>query len=166
MAMATHDVTDTNVMGDINVTPMVDVMLMLLIIFMVVTPAITAGFQAKLPDGAHLKQREIKEEERTMLGIDGNGDIYLNKKPVPGCKFAQRQGAGKASCDAQLFALLQQDYAKHPTDHVLFLRADQNRPYQDVMDVMTLAKKSGAAMVAAISEQTPGAKSEIETATD
>jgi biopolymer transport protein ExbD len=107
MAMATHDVTDTNVMGDINVTPMVDVMLVLLIIFMVVTPAITAGFQAKLPDGAHLKQREIKEEERTMLGIDGNGDIYLNKKPVPGCKFAQRQGAGKASCDAQLFALLQ-----------------------------------------------------------
>jgi len=166
MAMASHDVTDTNVMGDINVTPMVDVMLVLLIIFMVVTPAITAGFTAKLPAGAHLKQRDFKEEDRTLVGISGTGDYYLNKKPVPGCKFAQRQGAGKAACEAQLFALLQQDYAKHPTDHVLFLRADQNRPYQDIMDVMVLAKKSGAAMVAAVTEQKAGSKTEIETATD
>ncbi len=166
MAMASHDVTDTNVMGDINVTPMVDVMLVLLIIFMVVTPAIAAGFTAKLPDGAHLKQREIKEEERTILGLSGAGDYYLNKKPVPGCSFAQRSGAGKASCEAQLLGLLQQDYAKHPTDHVLFLRADQGRPYQDVLDVMALAKKSGAAMVAALTEQTPGSKAELEKATD
>ncbi len=166
MAMATHDVTDTNVMGDINVTPMVDVMLVLLIIFMVVTPAITAGFTAKLPDGAHLKQREIKEEEKTMVGIAGNGDIYLNKKPVPGCSFAQRSGAGKATCDAQLLAALQADYAKHPTDHVMYLRADKSRPYQDVIDIMQLGKRSGAAMVAAITEQTPGAKAELETATD
>ncbi len=166
MAMATHDVTDTNVMGDINVTPMVDVMLVLLIIFMVVTPAITAGFTAKLPDGAHLKQREFKEEEKTLVGISGSGDIYLNKKPVPGCTFAQRSGAGKATCDAQLFALLQQDYNKHPTDHVLYIRADRNRPYQDIMDVMALGKKAGVAMVAAVTEQTPGSNAELETATD
>src|SRR5512142_2517154 len=133
MAMATHDVTDTNVMGDINVTPMVDVMLVLLIIFMVVTPAITAGFTAKLPQGAHLKQRETKED-RTVLGISGNGDIYLNKKVVPSCHQAERSGAGKTACEQQLLVLLSQDYAKHPQDHVLFLRADQNTPVQDVMD--------------------------------
>src|SRR5512135_2967880 len=106
MAMATHDVTDTNVMGDINVTPMVDVMLVLLIIFMVVTPAIAAGFTAKLPTGAHLKQRETKED-RTVLGIDAGGAYYLNKKLVPGCSAAQRQSpVGRAACDQQLLVLL------------------------------------------------------------
>ncbi len=166
MAMASHDVTDTNVMGEINVTPMVDVMLVLLIIFMVVTPAIAAGFTAKLPQGAHLKSHEFKEDERTVLGIDAAGSYYVNKKPVPGCTFAQRSGAGKPACDAQLFALLQQDYNKHPTDHVLYVRADRNRPYQDIMDVMALGKKAGVAMVAAVTEQTPGSNAELETATD
>lgn len=166
MAMTTHDVTDTNVMGDINVTPMVDVMLVLLIIFMVVTPAITAGFTAKLPQGMHLKQRETKED-RTVLGIADNGDYFLNKKIVPGCKYTDRQAAaGKTACEAQLLVLLQQDYGKHPQDHVLFLRADQSRPYQEVMDVMGLAKRSGAAMVAAVTEQTPGSNTQLEQATD
>ncbi len=167
MAMASHDVTDTNVMGEINVTPMVDVMLVLLIIFMVVTPAIAAGFTAKLPMGAHLKAHDFKESERTVLGIDGLGDYYLNKKPVPGCKAVQRATpAGNAACAAQLLPLMQQDYAKHPMDRVLFLRADQGRPYQDVLDAMNLAKKSGVAMVAAVSEQPPGVKTEVEKATD
>jgi len=167
MAMAAaHDVTDTNVMGDINVTPMVDVMLVLLIIFMVVTPAIAAGFTAKLPTGAHLKQRESKDD-RTVLGISSDGAFYLNKKLVPGCSAAQRQTAnGRASCDQQLLVLLQEDYAKHPQDHVLFLRADQSIQYQTVLDAMALAKKAGAAMVAAVSEQAPGTRTELETATD
>ncbi len=167
MAMASHDVTDTNVMGEINVTPMVDVMLVLLIIFMVVTPAIAAGFSAKLPMGAHLKSHDFKESERTVLGIDYRGDYFLNKKEVPGCHSAERQtAAGKAACMAQLLPLMQADYAKHPADHVLFLRADQARPYQDVLDAMDLAKKSGVAMVAAVSEQPPGVKTEVEKATD
>ncbi len=170
MAMASHDVTDTNVMGEINVTPMVDVMLVLLIIFMVVTPAIAAGFSAKLPMGAHLKAHDFKENERTVLGIDFKGDYFLNKKEVLGCHAAERQTpAGKAACMARLLPAMQQDYARSghkPDDHVLFLRADQARPYQDVLDALDLAKKSGVAMVAAISEQPPGVKTEVEKATD
>ncbi len=166
MAMATHDVTDTNVMGEINVTPMVDVMLVLLIIFMVVTPAIAAGFTAKLPQGAHLKQRESKDD-RTVLGIASDGAYYLNKKPVPGCLAPQQASpAGKAACEQQLLVLLQQDYQKHPNDRVLFLRADQSLQFQHVMDAMNLAKKAGAAMVAAVSEQTPGTNTKLEQATD
>jgi len=76
-----HDVKDTNVMGDINVTPMVDVMLVLLVIFMIVTPLITAGFQAQLPEGEHLKSRP-EEETRVVLGIDQDGNYFLNKKPI------------------------------------------------------------------------------------
>ena len=73
--------SESGVMGDINVTPLVDVMLVLLIIFMIVTPAILAGFQARMPEGAHLKARPEKEE-RTMFGIDKEGQWYLNKKPI------------------------------------------------------------------------------------
>src|SRR5512142_1279986 len=168
MAMASHDVTDTNVMGDINVTPMVDVMLVLLIIFMVVTPAIAAGFTATLPKGTHLKSHEFKEDERTVMGIDINGVYYVNKKPVQYCTGPSRATPnGKAACDNTLLQALQASYAKHPQDHVLFLRADQGLPYQAVLDAMALAKKSGVAMVAAVSEQPPGAReSDVEKATE
>jgi len=73
------EASQSSVMGDINVTPMVDVMLVLLIIFMIVTPAILAGFQARMPEGAHLKARPEKDE-RTMFGIDRDGNWFLNKK--------------------------------------------------------------------------------------
>src|SRR5688572_10871859 len=70
----------SEVMGDINVTPMVDVMLVLLIIFMVVTPALVAGFNAQLPQGLNLKERP-EQEERTTLGIDAGGTYYHNTRP-------------------------------------------------------------------------------------
>jgi biopolymer transport protein ExbD len=160
MAMATHDVTDANVMGDINVTPMVDVMLVLLIIFMVVTPAIAAGFTAQLPMGLHLKAHEVKAEATTM-GISSDGAYYLNKKPVPGCSAAARASdEGKISCDTRMLAMMQEDFAKHPQDHVLYLRADQSLPFQAVLDAMVLAKKSGVAMVAQVTEQQAGARPE------
>src|SRR5215204_3177486 len=85
-----------------NVTPMVDVMLVLLIIFMIVTPALLAGFQAQMPEGAHLKARP-EDEERTMFGIDTRGEWYLNKKPI-------------RKVDAQ--KLLEQEFLKHPDDKV------------------------------------------------
>src|SRR5438132_8602824 len=107
MAMAAHDVTDTNVMGDINVTPMVDVMLVLLIIFMVVTPAIVAGFNAQLPYGAHLKTRPEKED-RTVLGIDAQGWYYINKKPVAGCQ----QKPHAATCDNTVLTILTREFQK------------------------------------------------------
>ncbi len=170
MARVSHDVTDTNVMGDINVTPMVDVMLVLLIIFMVVTPVIATGFPVKLPLGTHLKSHDIKESERTVLGIDAGGDYYLNREKVRGCTFEERQTpGGRSACLAQLLGMMQQDYARsghQAGDHVLFLRADQGRPYQDVLDALDLARKSGVAMVAAVSEQPPGVKAEAEQAAD
>ncbi len=170
MASASHDVTDTNVMGDINVTPMVDVMLVLLIIFMVVTPVIARGFPATLPLGVHLKSHNIKDAERTVVGIDVGGDYYLNRQKVAGCTLGERRTPdGKAACMAQLLPRVQRDYSRsghQPNDHVLFLRADQGRPYQDVLDLMDLARNVGVAMVALVSEQPPGVKTGTETATD
>src|SRR5947208_7053665 len=65
-----------------NVTPMIDVMLVLLIIFLVVTPALLAGFNAQPPQGQNLKDHPEDEENDQVLGIDKDGNYYLNKKPI------------------------------------------------------------------------------------
>ena len=135
-----HDVKDTNVMGDINVTPLVDVMLVLLIIFMIVTPALLAGFQAQMPEGVHMKARK-DEPERTTFGLSATGDYYLNKNPIN---------------KADALPLLEAEFKRHPDDKVLFLKADKRVPYKEVLEVYNLAKKSGAFVIAAISECKPG----------
>jgi biopolymer transport protein ExbD len=126
----------SSVMNDINVTPMVDVMLVLLIIFMVVMPTIMAGFQATLPVGDNLKSRP-EEEGRVEMGIDINGNYYLEKKPI-----------GKDVIQARLSEM----FAERPLDKVLFLKADINLPYSDVVEAMQLARRAGARVVAAVSE--------------
>jgi biopolymer transport protein ExbD len=141
------------IMGDINVTPMVDVMLVLLIIFMVVTPALVAGFQAQLPVGLNLKERP-EEEGRTVLGIDAGGAYYLNTRPVSGCGAPDRAGAaGRTRCAAEIRGHLAGEFAAHPQDRVLFVKADKGLKYQEMIDVMRLAKESGARVVAAVTEQ-------------
>src|SRR5919199_3068840 len=65
-----------------NVVPMIDIMLVLLIIFMIVTPALAAGFQATPPEGINLKSHPEDEESDQVLGIDAQGNYYLNKRPL------------------------------------------------------------------------------------
>src|SRR6266705_376551 len=66
--------TGGSVKAEPNVTPMIDVMLVLLIIFMLVVPAISAGFQAIPPQGTNLKPHP-EEERDQVLGIDANGQV-------------------------------------------------------------------------------------------
>ncbi len=73
--------TGGGVKAEPNVVPMIDVMLVLLIIFMVVTPAITSGFQAVPPDGINLKEHP-EEDADVVLGIDKGGKYYLQKVAV------------------------------------------------------------------------------------
>lgn len=129
----------SSVMADINMTPMVDVMLVLLIIFMVVTPALMAGFNAKLPQGIHLEDRP-DQGERTTLGIDREGRYYLNRQVI-------------AREDAQ--QLLKAEFERHPDDRVLFLKADRSIRYGEVLAAMRLARTAGARVVAAVTEQSP-----------
>lgn len=143
--MQSHDIKDANVMADINVTPMVDVMLVLLVIFMIVTPAIVAGFKAQLPDGVNLLSRP-EEEDRTVLGIDMNGAYYLNKRPI---------AAGDAA------ALLRAEFERHPEDRVLFIKADRSLRYGEMMKAMELGREAGARVIAAVTEQSPGTESNV-----
>src|SRR5437762_14168308 len=92
------------VAADINVTPMIDVMLVLLIIFMIVTPAITAGFQATVPRAMNPESREEQEGE-IRLGIDKEGKFFLDITDPRTGKYTGPRSISDADLPGQLVAL-------------------------------------------------------------
>ncbi len=133
--------TRAAVKADINVTPLIDVMLVLLIIFMIVTPIIAAGFQATLPRSENPENRPEGPDE-IRLGIDRDGKFYLDIGDGP------RQIA-----DADLPGRLQALYAMRMKDKILFLKADQNIDFARVQLALELARQAGVRVVGAITEQ-------------
>jgi biopolymer transport protein ExbD len=131
---------ESGLQGDINVTPMVDVMLVLLIIFMVVTPMLLQGFTATLPLGENLLERPA-DEARVTLGIDVAGEWYLNRVHIT---------------RAEAPALLAAEFALQPEDKVLFLKAHHDLPYEEIAVAMQVGRDAGARVLAAVSEQRPG----------
>ena len=129
-----------------NVVPMIDIMLVLLIIFMIVTPALAAGFQATPPEGINLKSHPEDDETDQVLGIDAQGNYYLNKRPI------------KA---ADLPPMLKRIYDARTIDKILYLKADRNIAYEKVIDAMDLAGKNGVRVVGAIADQRPGTESTV-----
>jgi len=129
------------VKADINVTPMIDVMLVLLIIFMIVTPILTAGFQATIPRGLNPESRPEQPEE-IILGIDQAGKFFLDLG----------QGA-RPVADADLPARLTALYAFRTKDKILFLKADQGVQFGRVQEAIDVARKAGVRVVGAITEQ-------------
>lgn len=128
-----------------NVVPMIDVMLVLLIIFMVVTPAIAAGFTATPPSGINLKAHPEADEDQ-VLGIDKYGQYYLNKQQIPNADLANR---------------LQAIYSVRTIDQILYIKADKDLEYGRILEAMDIASKNGVRMVGAISDQTPGTVSTV-----
>ena len=126
-----------------NVTPMIDVMLVLLIIFMIVTPLINAGFQAQPPQGVNLASHP-EEPTDQVLGIDANGQYYLNKRAIPNAELAQRL---KSIFDART------------EDKILYLKADKDLEYSKVLDAIDIAAHNGVRVVGEISDQKPGTQS-------
>jgi biopolymer transport protein TolR len=126
----------TAVKSDINVTPMIDVMLVLLIIFMIVTPLIAAGFKAVLPKGKHLDSRPEGDNE-VVLGIDQDGRYFLN---------------GRAIQDAALSDQLRSIFAARTEDKILYFKADHNLKYARIQDAVEIARQSGVRVMAAITE--------------
>ena len=150
-----HDVKDTNVMAEINVTPMVDVMLVLLIIFMVVTPTLMAGFQAELPTGLNLIKK-ADEEDRTTLGIDIQGAYYLNKTPVAVCGARPVGTPVSADCATQIRQMLTAEFESHPEDRVLFVKADAGIQYGEILAAMDIGRDAGAVVLSAVTESPAG----------
>ena len=141
MAMSTGG--GGSVKAEPNVTPMIDVMLVLLIIFMIVTPLINAGFQAQPPQGVNLASHPEDPNDQ-VLGIDRNGQYYLNKRAIPNESLPERL---KAIFDART------------EDKILYLQADKDLEYSKVLDAIDIASKAGVRVVGEITDQTPGTQS-------
>jgi biopolymer transport protein ExbD len=133
--------TRAAVKADINVTPLIDVMLVLLIIFMIVTPIIAAGFQATLPRSENPETRPEGAGE-IRLGIDRDGKYYLDVGSGP-----------QLVPDANLPGRLRELYAMRTQDRILFLKADQNLDFARVQQAIEIARASGVRVVGAITEQ-------------
>ena len=132
---------ESDVNADINVTPMIDVMLVLLIIFMVVTPAL-AGYTAILP---RAKMAAPEKEKRVTLGIDRAGKYYIEGKSTVQVS------------DAQLTDKLKEAYASRPDDHVLYMKADNDAGYDRILTAIDAARNAGVRRIGAITEM-PKAK--------
>src|SRR5881628_3903157 len=112
--------------ANINVTPMIDVMLVLLIIFMIVTPAITAGFQASIPRALNPIKKEEQDGE-IRLGIDKDGKFFIDVNG-PDAKYTGMRFISDADLQTRLTGI----FAARTSDKILFLKADAGIPYSRV----------------------------------
>jgi len=129
-----------------NVTPMIDVMLVLLIIFMVVAPALMAGFNATPPEGVNLKDHPEDEQTDQVLGIDREGQYYLNKRPIK---------------NEDLPSMLKKIFEARTEDKILYLKADKTLAYKKVLDAVDIAGKNVVRVVGMISDQKSGTTSTV-----
>ncbi len=125
-------------MAEINVTPMVDVMLVLLIIFMVTAPLLVTGVPIDLPDS---KARALKNDEKPIqVSIDSSGQVFIDQMKVPG-----------ETLPAKLAALREarQDDAR------VYVRADRGLDYGRVMELVGEVSSAGFRKVALVSDSRP-----------
>jgi biopolymer transport protein TolR len=118
-------------MSEINVTPLVDVMLVLLIIFMVTAPLMQQGVDVNLPKA---KGKDLPTEERITLIVKKEGTIFMNDSPVSMEEMKKKlQAAGKLNPN-------------------VFLKADKSVPYGFVVEIMGEIKDAGIEKLGMITE--------------
>jgi biopolymer transport protein TolR len=128
-----------------NVVPMIDIMLVLLIIFMIVIPAVSSGFQAVPPQGQNLKPHP-EEEQDQVLGIDADGQYYLNAAPIPNAELGQR---------------LRAIFENRESDKLLYVKAHKDLEYGKIVDALDIASRNFVAVSGLITDQTPGTVSMV-----
>jgi len=121
-------------MAEINVTPLVDVMLVLLIIFMVTAPMLTQGVDVNLPQ-ANAKALKA-EEERLVITVDANSRIFIGEQPV---EFNRMSRALKAIVERR-------------QDRQVFFRADRAVPYGFVVKVIAEVRNAGIEKLGMVTE--------------
>ena len=121
-------------MADINMTPFIDVMLVLLIIFMVTAPLLTSGVAVDLPQA---KAGALNVEQKPVaIVIDEKGQVYLMDEPIADADFITRLGA----------------IAKDGPDARVYVRASRTVPYGRVAQVMASVTSAGYKKVALVTE--------------
>jgi biopolymer transport protein TolR len=120
-------------LADINITPLVDVVLVLLIIFMVTAPVLQSGIEVSVP-----KTRTVKEitEERLVISIDKQQRVFL----------------GSEGININDIAAVLRKRVRDPRNYSVFVRADENVPFGAFATVMDAVKQSGIANVSIVTQ--------------
>ncbi len=120
--------TSTTTLGEINVTPLVDVVLVLLLVFMVTAPMMSRGIDVSLPVA---NQPQVQPEDRVQVSIDAEERIYVQDKPVNALLLEDR-----------IRGMMQSHEQK-----VVYLRADERLRYGRVIAVVDILKKAGVEQI-------------------
>jgi len=124
--------------ADINVTPMADVMIVLLIIFMVITPMLSKGVDVKLPQAANTK--DCKDEPKSIIvAVKKDGTVFLN-------------GVKVDNPDAELTPQIR-ERLDEVQDKLIYLKGDEGSEYSQIMWIMDLCRAGGVEEVALIADR-------------
>jgi biopolymer transport protein ExbD len=124
--------------SDINITPLVDVVLVLLIIFMVITPLLQMGYDVKVPPKATV-ENPPPALDQLIVSLTPQGRIYLNKEQL----------------DAQTLSLRLSEILKNRRDKTVFFSADDAAGYGDVARLMDIVRTAGAKNIGIVLETVP-----------
>jgi biopolymer transport protein TolR len=124
VAFTTSNGRTQSSLADINITPLVDVVLVLLVIFMITAPVLQSGIEVAIP-----KTRTVREitEQRLVVNIDRNQQVFLGDKPVNVHDLARQLRSASGSS----------------TKQVIYLRADERVPFGAFASVMDAVKQAG-----------------------
>jgi biopolymer transport protein TolR len=128
-------------MGDINVVPYIDVMLVLLIIFMVTAPLLTQGIKVELPKAAAEPIEDASEHPPIVLSVDAQGNLYLN----------QGEDEDQPASAQKIVQVTRVILEKNPGIAVL-VKADRAVPYGNVVGAMVLLQQAGAENVGFVTD--------------
>ncbi len=129
-----HTGNTDRLMSDINVTPFVDVMLVLLIVFMVAAPMMIEGVEVSLPQAT--SQPLATEQEQLIVSLNQNGEIFLNDYQVQLTELREKLDL----------------IIKGQSDREVYLRADKEIPYGVVVRVMSEIKDAGVERLGMVTE--------------
>jgi biopolymer transport protein ExbD/biopolymer transport protein TolR len=133
----------TGVIGDINVTPMVDVMLVLLIIFMVITPMLSKGVSVDLAKTMNpIAMSNADKEDAVIVAITRNGDVFLGSSKVP-----------PADLPAKV-----KDLITGRLDKTVYVKCDSRSRYERVVDVVDNLRAAGVDNIGLLTDLDPKAK--------
>jgi biopolymer transport protein TolR len=143
MGMQTNNGGGHTVLSEINVTPFVDVMLVLLVIFMVTTPILYQGVDVNLPKTDSRPMPALDRESKVVVTLNSDGEIFIEKEEY-------------SLSDLRIeIRKLMSEKGKDVREEDVFLRADRSVPYGTVVEVMSEIRNAGVTKLGLITEPVP-----------
>ena len=128
-------------MGEINVVPYIDVMLVLLVIFMVTAPLLTQGIEVELPKANSEPIEDVPDHQPMVLSVDANGNLYINvgddeDEPISGEDVIKRVGI----------------VLRNRPETPILVKADRAVPYGNVVGAMVVLQQGGAESIGFVTD--------------